>query len=47
MYYLDGDITTFFWTDHESIGFPDDHVHVLELFRDSIVQPSLQALDAC
>lgn len=40
------DITNYAWLDHESIGFPDRHVESLKLFRDSVVHPSLKALDA-
>ena len=40
------DITTHVWSDHESIGFPNSHLESLKLFRDSVVQPSLHALDA-
>jgi hypothetical protein len=40
-----GDVSSFCWIDHESIGFPGSHVQALELFRDSVVLPSLNALD--
>lgn len=39
------DITGYAWTDHESVGSPTSHTGSLELFRDSVVRPSLQALD--
>lgn len=42
----DCDITNYAWLDHDSIGFPDSHLESLKLFRDTVVQPSLQALDA-
>jgi len=35
----------FSWLDHESIGHPEGHAHSLELFRDSVVRPSLLAID--
>jgi len=41
----DSDITNYAWLDHDSIGFPDSHLASLKLFRESVVQPSLQALD--
>lgn len=41
----DNDITNYAWLDHDSIGFPDAHRASLKLFRESVVQPSLQALD--
>lgn len=40
-----GDVTTYCWIDHDSIGSPGSHVQALELFRDSVVQPSLAVLD--
>lgn len=43
---LDYDITNYAWLDHESVGFPDSHLQSLELFREKVVRPSLQALDA-
>ena len=42
----DCDITNYAWLDHDSIGLPGSHLESLKLFRDSVVQPSLQALDA-
>lgn len=42
----DCDISNYAWLDHDSIGFPDSHLESLKLFRESVVQPSLQALDA-
>lgn len=42
----DCDIASYAWIDHESIGFPSSHIDTLELFRDSVVRPSLRALDA-
>lgn len=38
------DISTFTWTEHESIGSPTSHIIALELYRDSVVRPSLNAL---
>jgi len=43
---IDCDITNYAWLDHESVGFPDSHSQSLELFREKVVRPSLQALDA-
>jgi len=40
------DLTTLVVHDHESLGFPGGRGHSLELFRDSVVRPSLLALDA-
>lgn len=39
------DIHTFVWLDHESVGLPLGHARALELFRDSVLRPSLKALD--
>lgn len=39
------DIHNFAWLDPDSVGFPEAHVHALELFRDSAVRPSLLAID--
>lgn len=35
----------FAWLNHESIGHPEGHTRSLELFRDSVVRPSLLAID--
>jgi len=42
----DCDITNYAWLDHDSIGLPDSHLESLKLFRERVVHPSLQALDA-
>lgn len=39
------DHTQFAWLDHSSIGHPTSHIRSIELLRDSVIQPSLQALD--
>ena len=39
------DIQLYVWLDHESVSFPGGHARTLELFRDSVVRPSLFALD--
>lgn len=39
------DHTQFSWLDHSSIGHPTSHIRSIELLRDSVIQPSLQALD--
>lgn len=39
------DVCTYAWLDHESIAFPGAHSRALELFRDSVVRASLQAVD--
>jgi hypothetical protein len=41
----DFDIQQFVLLDHESIGFPGEHVRALQLFESSVVRPSLSALD--
>lgn len=41
----DGDIHQFVLLNHDSLGFPGNHAHALRLFRDSVVRPSLQAID--
>lgn len=41
----DYDITSYAWLDHDSLGFPGRHMESLKLFRESVVHPSLQALD--
>lgn len=38
-------ITNFDWIKYESIGFPSNNIASLCLFRDSVVRPSLNALD--
>ncbi|TEA79244.1 hypothetical protein [Allopusillimonas ginsengisoli] len=40
------DITTYAWLDNDSVGFPSGHLQSLKLFKESVVQPSLRALDA-
>lgn len=45
MDHSDCDITNYAWLDHDSIGFPFSHLESLQRFRESVVQPSLQALD--
>jgi hypothetical protein len=39
------DLRHFAWLDHESIEHPEGHARSLELFRDSVVRPSLLAID--
>lgn len=39
------DIQQFVFLDHESLGFPAGHARSLQLFRDSVVLPSLRAVD--
>ncbi len=39
------DIYQFALLDHESLGFPETHARSLMLFRDSVVRPSLRAVD--
>lgn len=39
------DITTYVWLDHDSIGAPTSRAHSLSLLRDSVIRPSLKALD--
>ncbi|WP_314440886.1 hypothetical protein [Massilia timonae] len=39
------DIDGYVLLDHESLGFPGSHARALQLFRDSVVRPSLHELD--
>lgn len=40
------DLTTYAWTEHESVGLhATGHIQSLELFRTKVVRPSLAALD--
>ena len=39
------DLHNYCWLDHESVGFPDQHARALLLFRDSLVRPSLLAVE--
>lgn len=39
------DIHQFVFLEHESLGFPGGHARSLQLFRDSVVVPSLRAID--
>jgi hypothetical protein len=41
----DFDIEQFIFLDHESLGFPTAHARALQLFKDSVVAPSLKAVD--
>jgi len=41
----DLDIYQFVLLNHDSIGSPTSHVRALQLFRDSVVRPSLQEID--
>lgn len=41
----DLDIHHFELLDHKSLGFPAGHARALQLFRDSVVSPSLRAVD--
>src|SRR5690554_6189145 len=43
---LHSDITTYAWLDTDSVGFPSGHLQSLNLFKENVVQPSLQALAA-
>lgn len=45
MHQSDCDITNYAWLDHESVGFPSSHLYTLKLFKERVVEPSLQALD--
>lgn len=38
-------ISSFTWADYESIDSPVTHITALELYRDSVVRPSLKILD--
>lgn len=39
------DLHNFVWLDYASIGHPAGHAFAIELFRDSVVRPSLRAID--
>lgn len=39
------DIHQFAFLDHDSLGFPEGHCRSLQLFRDSVIIPSLRAID--
>lgn len=40
------DIEILTWTDHASVMFPVNHISSLQMFRESVVRPSLSALRA-
>jgi len=39
------DIEGHTWVDHDTVGLPTEHIVALELYRDSVVAPSLASLD--
>lgn len=41
-----GNIATYMWLDHNSIGSPTSHDSALLLFRDSVIRPSLRVLES-